>query len=298
MRSLLTGVPTCMLTNGVQSIFRQLPHIRSAAMKPFNSNVVAIVIGTTGSGKTKLGVELASKFGGEVINADSIQMYKGLDVASAKVTDEEMCGVRHHLLSFLPPTREYTVREFERDATALIEDIHSRNKVPVIVGGTMYYVQSLLRPSTLQSVEVRRSGPEVDAALAELAALPDEALHDRLLEVDPMMAERLHVNDQRKLRRALESYYQTGLPHSELLRIQAEGVRAETSKFRFAIFWLQTNQQVRSRCTALLEPSGSLVKNGRARSTLHACSHPHVACVVFVCDRYWTSDLMTELIKW
>ncbi|KAJ3146706.1 hypothetical protein HK101_002294, partial [Irineochytrium annulatum] len=110
---------------------------------------VVVVVGTTGVGKSNLAIEIARSLNGEVINADSMQVYEGLDIVTNKVTDEERKGVVHHLLGFVDPAEEYSVGQFEKDALRTIADIHSRNKLPILVGGTHYYIQSLLWRNSL-----------------------------------------------------------------------------------------------------------------------------------------------------
>ncbi|CAE7941582.1 miaA, partial [Symbiodinium sp. KB8] len=175
---------------------------------------VVFIIGSTGTGKSKLGIDICKKYGGEVINADAIQMYKGLDIATAKVTEVEMDGVPHHLLSFLEPLDEsYTVREFRTDALALIDDITKRNRLPVVVGGTMYYVQALLRGALLDEEEEELGEPKsegIPEALKEEAKANPGILYESLLKIDPIMAKKLHPNDLRRVERSLEVYYQFG----------------------------------------------------------------------------------------
>ena len=125
------------------------------------------VVGPTGSGKTRLAVDLALALGGEIINADVIQMYAGLDVTSAKATMEERRGIPHHLFSFLPPRANVTVREFRALATAAIADIHSRGVIPIVAGGTGYYVQALLRDSLLEETEAEATSRSMAAAEGE-----------------------------------------------------------------------------------------------------------------------------------
>lgn len=169
---------------------------------------VLAIVGPTGSGKTKLAVDIALRHGNaEVVNSDVIQMYKGLDIASAKATTTERAGVPHHMLSFLEPTQPFTVRDFRSMAGEVIADIHGRGKLPIVVGGTMYYVQSILREALLEhdeadaarEAESRDEGDEARSGKSDAAAL-----YDRLRRVDPIMAKRLHPNDVRKLERALQ----------------------------------------------------------------------------------------------
>ena len=202
---------------------------------------IVMIVGTTGSGKSKLGIELAQQLGGEVVNADVIQMYAGLDVASAKVPLAERGGVLHHLMSFLDPRTTFSVRDFYHVAAALIDDIAARGRLPVVVGGTMYYCQSLLRDSLLEedeqavkldstdnftsqatsTVNASASGTTTSGSLEQA-----EAPYDKLRRVDPVMAERLHPNDSRKIARALQVFDSTGVPYSEVLRRQQERLQS------------------------------------------------------------------------
>jgi tRNA dimethylallyltransferase len=126
----------------------------TAALPP-----LVVVIGTTGAGKTKLSIDVADALGGEIVNADAMQLYSGLDVATAKATAEEMRGVPHHLLSCLPPEHAgFTVQEYTRRAVRAIDDIHARGKIPILVGGTMYYVQAVLWDSLLAPIEGSPAG--------------------------------------------------------------------------------------------------------------------------------------------
>ena len=203
---------------------------------------VVFIIGSTGTGKSKLGIDICKKYGGEVINADAIQMYKGLDIATAKVTEVEMDGVPHHLLSFLEPLDEsYTVREFRTDALALIDDITKRNRLPVVVGGTMYYVQALLRGALLDEEEEELGEPKsegIPEALKEEAKANPGILYESLLKIDPIMAKKLHPNDLRRVERSLEVYYQFGVPQSTLLQRQSERLKDQQTDFDTVVLYI------------------------------------------------------------
>lgn len=184
-----------------------------------------MVIGPTGSGKSRLAIELAAAVGGEVINADVVQMYSGLDVASAKVPASDRAGVPHHLMSFLPPRAAFDVRAFRRMAAAAAADAASRGRVPVVAGGTLYYAQALLRSSLLEEDEAAAVAATVAEAGAVLprvdgsaAGATSEEPYDRLRRVDAVMAERLHPRDGRKIARALAVFDATGVPYSEVRR--------------------------------------------------------------------------------
>ncbi len=171
------------------------------------------VVGATASGKTALGIALAQRYGGEVVSADSMQIYKGLDIATAKPTVEEMCGIPHHLISVLPPDQPCSVASYVEMARAVIEDIHSRGKLPIVVGGTGLYVDSLLEHIQFPDIP---STPDVRERLqAEAIQLGNATLLERLRTVDSETAARLHENNLRRIIRALEVYEATGIPLSE-----------------------------------------------------------------------------------
>lgn len=199
---------------------------------------VIAVVGPTASGKTGLGVELARRIGGEVVSCDSMQIYKTMDVATAKPTAEEMKGVPHHLIDLLPPETTFSLAEYLDLAEKTIADIHARGKVPVLVGGTGLYIDTLL-----QGVQLCDQG-EDPAYRAEMAALAEkeggQALMERLRACDPDYAETVHPNNIPRLIRALEVYHATGIPMSVHIRHSREG------ESRYAPLWLGLRYQDRS----------------------------------------------------
>lgn len=178
---------------------------------------VITVAGPTASGKTKLGVRLARHYGGEVVSADSMQIYKKMNIATAKPTIEEMCGVPHHLIDFVEPTENYSVARYKRDAEEAIADISSRGKTPIIVGGTGLYIDSLLDNVEFFDVEVDESLRKELYEKAEKEGI--DKLYSLLKEIDPMGAEKIHSNNTKKVIRALEVYYQTGRTISEQVEL-------------------------------------------------------------------------------
>lgn len=178
--------------------------------KPF----VLAIAGPTASGKTWLGVELAKEYDGEVISADSMQIYKGMDIASAKPTAEEMQGIPHHLIDFLDRGVSFSAADYVKLANEKIGDILSRGRLPIIVGGTGLYIDSLLN-----NVKFSEGGSD-EAYRTELYGFAEEkgneALHGRLAEVDPEAAESIHPNNLVRVIRALEVYRVTGRKFSEL----------------------------------------------------------------------------------
>lgn len=172
-----------------------------------------IVCGPTCTGKTELGVELAKRYDGEIINADSRQIYKHTDIGTAKPTAEEMQGIRHHLFDFLELSEIFSAYEYAVRSRKIIKELLARNKMPVVVGGTGLYLKALTEgifKSPKPDYKYRRKLEQIagDGGTAKL--------HDMLAKVDPAAAERLNPNDRVRLIRALEIHKQTGRPISEL----------------------------------------------------------------------------------
>ncbi|WP_155590339.1 tRNA (adenosine(37)-N6)-dimethylallyltransferase MiaA [Lysinibacillus cavernae] len=170
---------------------------------------VVAIVGPTASGKTALSIELAKKYNGEVINGDSMQIYKGLDIGTAKITEEEMEGVPHHLLSFLEPTESFSVADYQKLVRAKIAEIQSRHKLPIIVGGSGLYVQAVLYDFQFTDEKVDEAARK--AYYDELAKLGPEAMHDKLKQLDPRTAETIHPNNTRRVIRALEMLELSGV---------------------------------------------------------------------------------------
>ena len=179
------------------------------------------VVGPTASGKTALAAELARRIAGEVVCADSMQIYKKMDIATAKPTQSEMLGIPHHLVDFLDPKEDFSVADYVRLAHGVIADISSRNKVPVICGGTGLYIDSLTR--NIQFAQTC-SKTDVRGELKALAAEKGNAyLLEMLREFDPETAERLHENNLARIIRAIEIYKTTGVTMSEQIRSSRSG---------------------------------------------------------------------------
>ncbi|MGO4453983.1 tRNA (adenosine(37)-N6)-dimethylallyltransferase MiaA [Arthrobacter sp. RAF14] len=169
------------------------------------------VVGATGTGKSELGLRLAERLGGEIINADAMQFYRGMDIGTAKLSVAEREGVPHHLLDVLDVVEEASVSDFQTQARALIEEIRGRGAVPILVGGSGLYVRA-----ALDVLEFPGTDPELRAALeAEAATRGLAPLRERLRAVDPVSAERLQ--DERRVIRALEVHQLTGRPFSSFM---------------------------------------------------------------------------------
>lgn len=172
--------------------------------------------GPTATGKTALSVALAKEFGGEVINADSMQIYRGLDVGTAKPTAEERQGISHHLMDFLPPEAPYSVADFTAAAAPLIEQLNSAGKLPIVTGGTGLYITSLMKGTAFAP---EKTDPAIRARLqTEADEQGSAALYARLQQIDPAYAEKLHPNNLPRVIRALELFEATGRRMSEQQR--------------------------------------------------------------------------------
>lgn len=176
---------------------------------------VLAIVGPTGSGKTKAAIHLSRVFDGEIVSMDSMQIYRGMDIGTAKPTKEEMALARHHMIDVADPDEIFTVSSYREMAMEVIGDIISRGKTPILAGGTGLYLNAISYEMNLG--ESGASHPVRDALnkIAEEADGP-QRLHDQLKCVDPVTAERLHPNDVRRVVRALEVYETTGKPLSEM----------------------------------------------------------------------------------
>lgn len=171
---------------------------------------VIAIVGPTAVGKTSLSIELAQRFNGEIISGDSLQVYRGLDIGTAKVTTAEMAGIPHHLIDVRGISDSYSAADFQQEARLAIEDISQRGKVPIVVGGTGLYIQSLL-----WDYKLGREGEVEDSGLREkYEAFAEEkgnlALWQQLRVVDPLAAEKIHFNNRKKVIRAIEVFELTG----------------------------------------------------------------------------------------
>ena len=174
---------------------------------------VVAVVGPTATGKTALGVALAQHFSGEVISCDSMQIYKGLDVGTAKVTPEETCGIPHHGVDILTPDKPFSVADFTAMAGRLEREISARGALPILVGGTGLYVQSFL--NGVRFTEEKTPAGLREQLAAELAEKGGTAMYEERRQVDPEAAAAIHPNNQVRVLRALEHYRATGKKLSE-----------------------------------------------------------------------------------
>ena len=167
------------------------------------------ILGPTATGKSALGIAIAERFNGEIINCDSTAVYRGFDIGTDKVPMHERRGIPHHLIDIADPTDEYTAAQFARDAATVVDGLHARGKLPILVGGTGFYYRALTRglfPGPGKDAELRRRLERV----AERKGV--ETLHRMVARVDPESAARIQPRDLKRLVRALEVYFQTGRP--------------------------------------------------------------------------------------
>lgn len=191
-----------------------------------------VLTGPTAVGKTKLSISLAKAVGGEIISADSMQVYKYMDIGSAKIRPEEMSGVPHHLVDILKPEEEFHIVRFQEMAKEAMNDIYERGRIPILVGGTGFYIQAVTRDIDFTQAE------QEDGYRRELEAMAQEqgseALHQMLQKVDPVSAAQIHANNVKRVIRALEFYHQNHAPISAHNQEQKE----RTSPYNLAYFVL------------------------------------------------------------
>lgn len=197
-----------------------------------------VLTGPTAVGKTSLSISLAKAVNGEIISADSMQVYKGMDIGSAKIRKEEMQGVTHYLVDILEPEEEFHIVKFQELAKAALEEIYAKGKIPILVGGTGFYIQAVTRDIDFTQAEQETSYREELEQLAKEKGA--EYLHEKLREVDPKSAENIHANNVKRVIRALEFYHQNGTPISE----HNEEQKQQTSPYNLAYFVLTAPREI------------------------------------------------------
>jgi tRNA dimethylallyltransferase len=206
---------------------------REALPEPPPTAACWFLSGATATGKTQVGLELAELLGAEIISLDSMAIYRGMDIGTAKPTAQQRARVPHHLLDILDPTEEFSVSQYLAAAVATVNEIRGRGREPLYVGGTPLYLKTLLRgifEGPPADWEFRKSVEE------EAQRVGVEELHKRLAQVDPVAASRLHPHDKRRIVRALEVYRVTGQPISHL-QLQFEEGRPASERRVFVLQW-------------------------------------------------------------
>lgn len=198
---------------------------------------IAAIVGPTASGKTSLAIALARGLGGEIISCDSMQIYQGMDIGTAKPAPEELAAVPHHLIDILPPDAPYSCSDYVRDAEAAIADITSRGKLPILCGGTGLYLDRLLRGGT---EDCAASDEALRQELWDFANKEGiDALYDRLVALDPESAQAIHKNNVKRVIRALEVCLVTGQKKSDIDKLNSE----ITDKYDHTVIMLAFNNR-------------------------------------------------------
>lgn len=205
-------------------------------MNENNRPPLVVLTGPTAVGKTGLAVELARKIGGEIISADSMQVYRHMDIGSAKITPQQMKGVPHHLIDIMDPAEDFNVVMFQKLAKQAVYDILGRGRIPIVAGGTGFYIQALV-------YDVDFTQNDEDEALRkqleEIAATQgNEALYERLRRIDPESCKVIHANNVKRVIRAIEFYEKTG----EKISAHNENQRRNASPYNFAYFVLNDDR--------------------------------------------------------
>lgn len=202
-----------------------------------NELEVLAIVGPTASGKTALSIKLAKLLDGEVINGDSMQVYKGLDIGTAKITLDEMEGIPHHLLDIKQPDESFSVAEYQKIVRAKIAEIRAKGKLPILVGGTGLYVQSVLY--NFQFTEERVDETIRNKYYEQLAELGPLAMHEKLKQVDPRSAAEIHPNNTRRVVRALEI-----AEHSDTTKSAEPQKQGHEPMYRHVILGLDVEREI------------------------------------------------------
>ena len=198
---------------------------------------VYVIGGPTASGKSKLAVELAKKINGEIISADSMQIYKEMNIGTAKITKEEMQGIKHYLIDIVSPNERYSVSNFKNDAELAIEEILKKGKTPIIVGGTGLYIDSLIYGIEFQDEEIDTEYREKLNKIAENEGL--EKLYNKAKEIDPEAMKKISINDKKRIIRVLEIYHKTGKTKTK----QEIESRKKELKYNFKVFAIDMDRE-------------------------------------------------------
>jgi tRNA dimethylallyltransferase len=257
-----------------------------------------IILGPTAAGKTRLAIELAKGLNGEIISADSMQVYRGMDIGTAKPTMEERQGIPHHLIDIKNPDEEWTVSDFVRETQISKSKIQNQSKIPIIVGGTGLYLWSLLEgfafPISPADKELR----------ARLELEPVSALGARLSAIDPAAASKIHPNDKKRIIRALEVYELTGKPISKLQESRQPNTDSRAQEYNLIginlpreELYQRINQRVDNMIAkGLIEEVKGLLAQGYSKelNSFQALGYKEV---VEYLDGKWSKELMIEELK-
>ena len=203
-----------------------------------NKPKVIMICGPTASGKTALSIELAKKVNGEIISSDSMQIYKDMDIGTAKPTEKEMQGIKHYLIDFVEPNQRYSVAEFKKDAENAIEEVLEKDKTPIVVGGTGLYVDSLIYGIEYPDIELDEKYREELEKRADKEGL--ELLYNEAKKIDPQAIEKISKNDKKRILRILEIYKATGKNKTE----QEKESRKNGIKYDYKVFAINMDREI------------------------------------------------------
>ena len=203
-----------------------------------NKPKVIVIAGPTASGKSKLAVELAKKTDGEIISADSMQIYKDMNIGTAKITSKEMSGIKHYMLDFVSPDERYSVSEYKKQAEKCIEKIIKKGKTPIICGGTGLYINSLVYGIEFNEEKIDEEYRNKLNNIAESEGL--ENLYNMALNIDPEAMQKISKNDKKRIIRVLEIYHKTGKTKTK----QNEDSRKKELKYDYKIFVLSMEREI------------------------------------------------------
>ena len=199
---------------------------------------VIVICGPTASGKTALSIELAKKINGEIISSDSMQIYKDMDIGTAKPSQEEMQGIPHHLIGFVEPSQRYSVAEFKKDAEKAIEEILEKGKTPIIVGGTGLYVDSLIYGIEYQDIKLDENYRQYLEERVQNEGL--QKIYEEAKKIDPKAIEKISQNDKKRILRILEIYKATGKNKTE----QEIESRKNGIKYDYKVFAINWDREI------------------------------------------------------
>ncbi len=202
-----------------------------------NKPTVIVIAGPTASGKTKLSVELAKKINGEIISADSMQIYKDMNIGTAKVTEKEKQGIEHYMIDFISPDQRYSVSSYKKEAEKCIETILEKGKVPIICGGTGLYIDSLIYGIEFNEEKIDETYRNELNKIAEEQGLDE--LYSMALKIDPKAMEKISKNDRKRIIRVLEIYHKTGKTKTE----QDLDSRKNDVKYNYKVFAINMDRE-------------------------------------------------------
>ena len=214
---------------------------------------VVVIVGPTASGKTKLSIELAKKINGEIISSDSMQIYKEMDIGTAKVTKEEMQGINHYLVDFVSPDARYTVSDFKKDSEKSIKEIISKGKIPIVVGGTGLYINSLIYGIEYQDMKFDE---QYRNKLIQIAETEEglKKLYEQAYKIDPEATEKISQNDKKRIIRILEIYKSTGKTKTEQeILSRLNGVHYDSKVFGITMERGKLYERINHRVDVMIE---------------------------------------------